>query len=77
MFHWDASPVLPRANTPVLILVGRQDTTTLPSASEHMQETMPRAKLQVVNPSAHYGLLEQNLTYDAALEQFALTCLKP
>jgi pimeloyl-ACP methyl ester carboxylesterase len=76
MFHWDASPVLPRVNTPVLILVGQQDTTTLPTASEHMQKTMPQAKLQMVNSSAHYGLLEQNLTYDAALAQFALRCLR-
>ena len=76
MFHWDASPVLPRVNTPVLILVGKQDTTTLPSASEHMQMTMPRASLQTVDPSAHYGLLEQNITYDAAVAQFALACLK-
>ena len=41
-----------------------------------MQKTMPDAQLEVVNPSAHYGLLEQNLTYDAAIAQFASTCLK-
>ena len=76
MFHWDASPVLPRVDTPVMILVGQQDTTTLPIASEHMRNTMPKAKLQLVTPSAHYGLLEQNLTYDSAVAQFALTCLK-
>jgi hypothetical protein len=30
----------------------------------------------VVNPSAHYGLLEQNDSYDAAVAHFASTCLK-
>jgi len=33
MFRWDATPVLPHVNAPVLIIVGQQDTTTLPSAS--------------------------------------------
>jgi pimeloyl-ACP methyl ester carboxylesterase len=76
MFRWDATPVLPHVNTPVLIIVGEQDTTTLPSASEQMQKTIPKARLQRVSPSAHYGLLEQNNTYDAALAQFASACLK-
>jgi pimeloyl-ACP methyl ester carboxylesterase len=30
MFHWDATPVLPHVNTPVLIIVGQQDITTFP-----------------------------------------------
>jgi pimeloyl-ACP methyl ester carboxylesterase len=76
MFRWDATPVLPHVNTPVLIIVGEQDTTTLPSASEQMQKAIPKARLQRVSPSAHHGLLEQNNTYDAALAQFASACLK-
>jgi pimeloyl-ACP methyl ester carboxylesterase len=71
MFHWDATPVLPHVNTPVLILVGNEDTTTLPAASEHMQQSMPRARLQRINTGAHYSLLEQNQTANAALAQFA------
>ena len=76
MFHWDAAPVLPRVNTPVLIIVGQQDTTTLPSASEHMHATIPNSELQRVSPSAHYGLLEQNEKYDATLARFVSTRLK-
>jgi pimeloyl-ACP methyl ester carboxylesterase len=60
----------------VLILVGQQDTTTLPSASEYMQETMPQARLEAVSPSAHYGLLEQNQRYNSALARFASACLQ-
>lgn len=71
MFHWDATPVLARINTPVLILVGQQDTTTLPSASEYMKQSIPNARLQLVSPSKHYGLLEQNKIYDTALAEFA------
>jgi pimeloyl-ACP methyl ester carboxylesterase len=76
MFHWDSKPVLTRIPVPVLILVGQQDTTTLPSASEFMHGALPQSNLEVVNPSAHYGLLEQNERYDTALADFALTCMK-
>jgi pimeloyl-ACP methyl ester carboxylesterase len=76
MFHWDATPVLPHVNTPVLILVGDQDTTTLPVASERMQQSIPGARLQRINPGAHYSLLEQNGTVDAAVAQFASSVLK-
>ncbi len=76
MFHWDATPVLPHVNTPVLILVGDQDTTTLPTASERMQQSIPGARLQRINPGAHYSLLEQNGTVDAAVAQFASSVLK-
>jgi pimeloyl-ACP methyl ester carboxylesterase len=75
MFHWDATPVLPHVSAPALIIVGQQDTTTLPRASEYMQKTMPHAELKVVSPSAHYGLLEQHDAYDAAIAQFASTHL--
>lgn len=71
MFHWDATPVLPAIHVPVLLLVGRQDTTTLPGASEYMQRTIPGARLEEVEPSAHYGLLEQNQRFDAAIARFA------
>ena len=76
MFQWDATPVLPHVNTPVLILVGDQDTTTLPAASERMQQSIPGARLQRVNAGAHYSLLEQNGSVDAALAQFASSVFK-
>jgi pimeloyl-ACP methyl ester carboxylesterase len=76
MFHWDAKPVLPHVNVPVLLIVGQQDTTTLPSASEFMQHAMPEARLETVSPAAHYGLLEQNKRYDSALAHFAAETLK-
>jgi pimeloyl-ACP methyl ester carboxylesterase len=76
MFHWDTTPVLPHVNTPVLIIVGQQDTTTLPSASEYINQSIPHSELRSVSPSAHYGLLEQNERYDAAVAQFASALLK-
>ena len=76
MFHWDAKEELARISVPVLVLVGQQDTTTLPSASVYMQEHIPRAQLQAISPSAHYGLLEQNGRFNGAIARFASTCLK-
>lgn len=76
MFHWDATDVLPRIKVPVLILVGQQDTTTLPSASEHMHSAIPTSQLQTMRPGAHYSLLEQNEAINAALAKFATETLK-
>jgi len=71
MFHWDATPVLPRIPVPVLLLVGRQDTTTLPEASRHMKEAIPGAKIIEIERAAHYSLLEQNQSIDSAIAEFA------
>lgn len=71
MFHWDATPVVPRVNVPMLLVVGAEDTTTLPRASEYMKENAPHAKLVVVSPGAHYSLLELNQEVDAAIRDFA------
>ena len=76
MFHWDATPVLQQLKVPVLIVVGQEDSTTLPSASEYMHSRIPRSDLHLVHPSAHYALLEQNESVDAAIEQFASVILK-
>jgi pimeloyl-ACP methyl ester carboxylesterase len=76
MFHWDATDVLPRIKVPVLILVGQQGPTTLPSASEHMHSAIPTSQLQTLRPAAHYSLLEQNEAINAALGKFATETLK-
>ncbi len=77
MFHWDATPVLPQVKVPVLILEGEQDTTTLPSASLFMHNAIARSTLDLVNPSAHYGLLEQNQRYDTSIARFSDSVLRP
>ena len=71
MLHWDATEVLPRVGVPVLILVGRQDRTTVPAASEQMRASMPAASLQVIDPAAHMGPIERNLTYNSGDRAFA------
>jgi pimeloyl-ACP methyl ester carboxylesterase len=76
MFHWDGTTVLPQVNVPVLILVGKQDTTTPPSASATMERSIPGAQMQVIDPSSHYALLEKNQVVNDAIAQFAAVVLR-
>ncbi len=76
MFHWDATPVLEHLKIPVLIVVGQEDTTTVPSASETMHSSISRSVLHPVHPGAHYALLEQNDAVDSAIAGFASSILK-
>ncbi|HYO79770.1 MAG TPA: alpha/beta hydrolase, partial [Bryobacteraceae bacterium] len=71
MLHWDASDVLDRIPVPVLIVSGDQDTTTLPVASDHMSEKIPRDMRVSVSPAAHLGPIEQHERYNTAIETFA------
>jgi pimeloyl-ACP methyl ester carboxylesterase len=76
MFHWDATSVLKQVQIPVLIVVGQEDTTTLPSASETMRNSIARSDLEAVHPGAHYALLERNDAVDSAIARFASSILK-
>ncbi|HEY0797344.1 MAG TPA: alpha/beta hydrolase [Acidisarcina sp.] len=71
MFHWDMTPELPQVTVPVLMIVGKDDTTTLPEASEKMVSTIPRGQLQVLPIGRHYTLLESNGAVDSAIAKFA------
>lgn len=67
MFHWDMTPELPRIDVPVLMIVDRDDTTTLPDPSKTMADTIPRRQLQLVPIGRHYALLESHDLVDAAI----------
>ena len=71
MFHWDMTPELPRITVPVLVIVGKDDTTTLPKASETMAGTIPKGELQILPIGRHYSLLESNGAVDAGIAVFA------
>ena len=75
MFHWDMTDELPRISIPVLILVGKDDTTTLPRASEYMAANIPKNQLQVLPIGRHYSLLESNTAVDTAIATFAQSVL--
>lgn len=74
MLHWDATSTLPNIRVPVLILDGEQDTTTLPEASQQMQQSIPNAVLRPMQPAAHLGVLERNAEYNAEIARFVDRC---
>ncbi|MDP9049154.1 MAG: alpha/beta hydrolase [Acidobacteriota bacterium] len=76
MFHWDMTPELHQITVPVLMIVGKDDTTTLPTASETMASTIPHGKLQVLPIGRHYSLLESNGAVNAAIAGFATGVLR-
>ena len=71
MFHWDMTPELPKITVPALLIVGKDDTTTLPEASVTMAKTIPQGRLQLLQVGRHYSLLESNKAVDSAIVNFA------
>ena len=76
MFHWDMTAELPRIKLPVLMIVGKDDTTTLPAASETMAKAIPRSQLQILPIGRHYALLECNDAVNSATANFATAVLQ-
>ncbi len=77
MLRWDETATLPRINVPTLIITSDADRITLPEASRTMASTIPQAQLIQVSPAGHPGFLERSERYDAAIAEFAATCLTP
>lgn len=66
----DSSDLLPRINTPTLIVVGEQDTITPPADAERMKSALPNASLVKIANAAHLSNMEQPAEFNAAVEQF-------
>jgi pimeloyl-ACP methyl ester carboxylesterase len=71
MLDWDASDVLARVDVPTLVISGEHDLTTLPEASDRMEQQIPGARQIRVTPAAHLGPVEQHQRYAQALAEFA------
>ncbi len=74
MIAYDATHALGRINVPTLVVVGDQDTTTLPEAGEFIARHVPRAELVTLTPAKHMGLLEHHERFDRLVEDFAGKC---
>jgi hypothetical protein len=68
--HWDGSDVLPKINVPTLIISGNEDVTTLPSASDRMEQDIRSSTRVSIARAAHLGPVEQYEQYAAAIAQF-------
>ena len=71
MLNWDGPDVLPTVMVPTLIILGGQDVTTLPIASDRMQHDIPGALRASVSPAAHMGPAEQSERYAQLISTFA------
>jgi 3-oxoadipate enol-lactonase len=72
----DSTPSLFRITAPALVMVGREDSVTPPSASQAMREKIPGAALHVIPDAGHLSNLENPGEFNAHLLAF-LNKLKP
>ena len=59
LLEHDASDLLPRIETPTLIVAGARDPLTPPATAERIVRSMPCAELASIPGATHFGLLEQ------------------
>lgn len=70
MFRYDVTRELPTIAVPTLIIAANKDRLTRPVASEYMKKHIPNAKLVMVTPGNHQGLIERHREVNKAAEQF-------
>lgn len=73
----DSSPSLFRIAVPSLILVGREDALTPPSASQAMKDKIPGAELRVIPRAGHLSNLENPEEFNRHLGDFLRTFKRP
>ncbi len=75
MIRYDATAVLPTIAVPTLVVVGDQDTTTLPEAGEYIRRSVPGGQLATLSPARHLGLIEHHARFDELVIGYAEECL--
>ncbi|HEY0110586.1 MAG TPA: alpha/beta hydrolase [Fibrella sp.] len=73
MFKYDVSRDLSSMRVPALVIGANEDRLTRPVASEHISQTMPQAKLAMVAPGGHQGLVERHMEVNQAAQHFIQT----
>ena len=71
MFRWEADRALTAFTGAVLVIAGKVDIVTKPSAGVHIAATIPGAELMVVDKANHMGFLERADIYNPAIAAFA------
>jgi pimeloyl-ACP methyl ester carboxylesterase len=75
MIGYDATATLPTIPVPTLVVVGDQDTTTLPEAGQFISRSVPNGRLATLSPAKHLGLIEHHAQFDELVAGFAESCL--
>jgi 3-oxoadipate enol-lactonase len=73
----DSSASLFRIAVPTLIMVGREDTLTPPSAAQAMKEKIPGAEMRVIPRAGHLSNLENPEEFTKHLAAFLQTIKRP
>jgi pimeloyl-ACP methyl ester carboxylesterase len=55
---------------PTLILVGEEDTGTVPEKSEFIQSKIPQSRLKYIKRAGHTACIEQSIIYNREIERF-------
>jgi pimeloyl-ACP methyl ester carboxylesterase len=71
LIDFDLSETLAQLDLPVLIAVGDKDRLTPPASARHMADTIPGARLLVLEDAGHSAFLEEHEVLDAAIADFA------
>jgi pimeloyl-ACP methyl ester carboxylesterase len=71
LIDFDLSEVLEKVDVPTLVAVGDKDRITPPAAARHMAETIPGARLLILEDAGHCAFLEEHGLLDAELTAFA------
>jgi pimeloyl-ACP methyl ester carboxylesterase len=73
----DSAPSLFRIAVPSLVLVGRDDAVTPPSAAQAMKDKIPGAELRVIPRAGHLSNLENPEEFNRHLTEFLRTFKRP
>lgn len=66
----DYRPVLPQIKVPTLLCFGADEKLVPVAAGEHLQQTMPNARLVVFENSSHCPFLEEPERFNAEVDRF-------
>jgi 3-oxoadipate enol-lactonase len=67
MMRYDATPLLPTINCPVLVICGAADKLTTPETAESIHELIPASQLRLIADAGHISNVEQPEAFNKAL----------
>jgi pimeloyl-ACP methyl ester carboxylesterase len=77
LIDFDLSEVLEKIDVPALVAVGDKDRITPPTATRHMAEKIPGARLLILEDAGHCAFMEEHEVFDAEVAAFAAEVLDP
>jgi pimeloyl-ACP methyl ester carboxylesterase len=73
-FDFDETATLPTIDVPTLVVTGHLDRVLVPEASVRIRDLIPTARLEILRPAGHMGLLEQHVRFNEVVARFSIAC---